>query len=104
MIGLDIKDHGPNCQQPTTPTTCPLPAPCVKTSYEAGFESGHSFPLHSLQDDDFSPNSFGVDVGRRSGNTNFDSTFNGNGRVKGMIVSLERPSQRGRRKEVELAE
>ena len=29
------------------------------------------------------------DVGKRSRNTSFDSVFNGNGRVKGMIASLE---------------
>ena len=57
-----------------------------------GFELGHNFPVHSPQDDDFSSNSANVDVGRRSRNTSFDSTSNGNGRVKGMIASLERSS------------
>ena len=101
MIGLDIKDHGTNCQQPTT---CPSHASCVKTSYEAGFESGHRFPVHSLQDDDFSPHCFSVDVGRRSRNTGFDSTSNGNERVKGIIAPLARPSRRGRRKGIGLTE
>jgi len=40
------------------------------------------------------------DVGRRSRNTSFDSTSNGNGRVKGMISSLERSSS----SEVDLTE
>ena len=57
-----------------------------------GFESGHSFPVNPPQDDDFSSNSANADVGRRSRNTSFDSTSNGNGRVKGMIASLERSS------------
>ena len=57
-----------------------------------GFELGHNFPVHSPQDDDFSSNSANVDVGSRSRNTSFDSTSNGNGRVKGMIASLERSS------------
>ena len=95
LIGLDIKDQGPNCQQPTTPTTCPPPTPCVKTSYEPGFKSGHSFFVHSLQADDFSPKSVSVDVGRRTGNTVFDSTSNGHRRVTGMIASLERSSNSG---------
>ncbi|KIJ97341.1 hypothetical protein K443DRAFT_681613 [Laccaria amethystina LaAM-08-1] len=56
-----------------------------------GFESSHSFPLNSPQNDDFSSNSPNVDVGR-SRNVSFDSTSNGNGRVKGMIASLERSS------------
>jgi len=57
---------------------------------------GHSFPVHFPQDNDFSSNSANVDVGR-SRNTNFDFTSlptsnvnsNRNGRVKGVIVSLE---------------
>jgi len=57
-----------------------------------GFELGHNFPVHSPQDDDFSSNSSSVGVGRRSRNTSFDSTSNGNGRVKDMIASLERSS------------
>ena len=57
-----------------------------------GFESGHSFFVHSPQDDDFSSNSPNVGVGGRSRNTSFDSTYNGNGRVKGMIASFERSS------------
>ena len=57
-----------------------------------GFELGHNFPVHSPQDDDFSSNSANVDVGRRSRNTSYNSTSNGNGRVKGMIASLERSS------------
>ena len=87
-----IRYKGLNFQQPTTPTSSPPPAPCVKTSYEVGFESGHSFPVHSLQDNDFSSNSFSVDVGSRSRNTSFNSTTNENRRVRGMIASLERSS------------
>ena len=57
-----------------------------------GFESGHNFPINPPQDADLSSNSANVDFGRRSRNTSFDSTSNGNGRVKGMIASLERSS------------
>ena len=51
--GLHISNNwigyrGPNCQQRTTPTSSPPLAPYIKISYEAGFESGHSFPVHSL--------------------------------------------------------
>ena len=53
-----------------------------------GFKSGHSFPINSPRDDDFSSNFPKVDVGRRSRDTSFDSISNG--RVKGMIASLER--------------
>ncbi|EDR07290.1 uncharacterized protein LACBIDRAFT_388494 [Laccaria bicolor S238N-H82] len=48
----------------------------------------HNFPQH----DDFSSNSANVDMGRRSRKTSVDSSnANGNGRVKDMIASLERP-------------
>ena len=53
-----------------------------------GVRLSYSFPftLHKMT---ILFNSFSVDVRRRSRNTSFDSTSHGNGRVKGMIASLE---------------
>ena len=65
----------------------------------------------SPPDDDFSSNSHNANVGGRSRNTSFDSTSNGNGRIKRhdsiprTILKLRGRQQRqGRRKEVELTE
>ena len=91
-IGLNQRFELPNTHHPVLLSASRSLHQNVLQGRIWGFESGHSFPVHSPQDDDLSSNSANVDVGRRSKNTSFESTSNGNGRVKGIIASLERSS------------
>ena len=92
MIGLNQRLELPKTHHPLLLSASRSLRQNVLRGRIWGFNSGHNFPVLSAQDDDFSSNSANVDVGRRSRNTSFDSTSNGNGRVKGMIASLERSS------------
>ena len=92
MIGLNQRLELPKTHHPVLLSASRSLRQNVLRGRIWGFDSGHNFPVHSPLHDNLASNSANVDVGRRSRNTSFDSTSNGNGRVKGMIASLERSS------------